>query len=444
MDEFKNLDVAGLINDDNVADFALNYRLAYNYFDDLFEGDDKFYKSSQDFLKRAKEGQASGTPYSTFNIYQDENMMLTDLKKMSYLNSQPIQDKLNSLGLHVTQRPGFVGITIKNTIRTSHEASQNGPVVHELARVYMKYDPELTEDEAIAKANKHMEGYQNTTVNDAQSYITFEEWIRRVAGRGQLNKYMPLIERIMDRSKPLRVDDIKTFVQVQKNFYYDMTYNDKINTYAPRQIKNAEFVLVPRFIEGTDLEKVYNLMKEHGIDQLNTEETSKAGKAGVLTLFDEETGEVTDAHIQDFNNHVEDYKETYSYNFLYTQQETPQHMNAENKAAIQIMKKIVDNIPDTGTIGEVKKEFFKLYVANIKDSFNSLVKELNIPTNEDGSIKLDANGNIEGLNMKLFFNKLRKECLRQGLDSNILEFLLLMKIVLILNLEELILLCLHI
>ena len=422
MDEFKNLDVAGLINDDNVADFALNYRLAYNYFDDLFEGDDKFYKSSQDFLKRAKEGQASGTPYSTFNIYQDENMMLTDLKKMSYLNSQAIQDKLNSLGLHVTQRPGFVGITIKNTVRTSHEASQNGPVVHELARVYMKHDPELTEAEAIAKANKHMEGYQNTTVNDAQSYITFEEWIRRVAGRGQLNKYMPLIERIMDKSKPLRVDDIKTFVQVQKNFYYDMTYNDKINTYAPRQIKNAEFVLVPRFIEGTDLEKVYNLMKDHGIDQLNTEETSKAGKAGVLTLFDEETGEVTDAHIQDFNNHVEDYKETYSYNFLYTQQETPQHMNAENKAAIQIMKKIVDNIPDTGTIGEVKKEFFKLYVANIKDSFNSLVKELNIPTNEDGSIKLDANGNIEGLDMKLFFNKLRKECLRQGLDSNILEF----------------------
>lgn len=422
MDEFKNLDVAGLINDDNVADFALNYRLAYNYFDDLFEGDDKFYKSSQDFLKRAKEGQASGTPYSTFNIYQDENMMLTDLKKMSYLNSQAIQDKLNSLGLHVTQRPGFVGITIKNTVRTSHEASQNGPVVHELARVYMKHNPELTEAEAIAKANKHIEGYQNTTVNDAQSYITFEEWIRRVAGRGQLNKYMPLIERIMDRSKPLRVDDINTFVQVQKNFYYDMTYNDKINTYAPRQIKNAELVLVPRFIEGTDLEKVYKLMKEHGIDQLNTEETSKAGKAGVLTLFDEKTGEVTDAHIQDFNNHVEDYKETYSYNFLYTQQETPQHMNAENKAAIQIMKKIVDNIPDTGTIGEVKKEFFKLYVANIKDSFNSLVKELNIPTNEDGSIKLDANGNIEGLDMKLFFNKLRKECLRQGLDSNILEF----------------------
>lgn len=422
MDEFKNLDVAGLINDDNVADFALNYRLAYNYFDDLFEGDDKFYKSSQDFLKRAKEGQASGTPYSTFNIYQDENMMLTDLKKMSYLNSQAIQDKLNSLGLHVTQRPGFVGITIKNTVRTSNEASQNGPVVHELARVYMKHDPELTEAEAIAKANKHMEGYQNTTVNDAQSYITFEEWIRRVAGRGQLNKYMPLIERIMDRSKPLRVDDIKTFVQVQKNFYYDMIYNDKINTYAPRQIKNAELVLVPRFIEGTDLEKVYNLMKDNGIDQLNTEETSKAGKAGVLTLFDEETGEVTDAHIQDFNNHVEDYKETYSYNFLYTQQETPQHMNAENKAAIQIMKKIVDNIPDTGTIGEVKKEFFRLYVANIKDSFNSLVKELNIPTNEDGSIKLDANGNIEGLDMKLFFNKLRKECLRQGLDSNILEF----------------------
>ena len=32
-------------------------------------------------------------------------------------------------------------------------------------------------------------GYQDTTVNDAQSYITFPEWIIRITARGQLPKY---------------------------------------------------------------------------------------------------------------------------------------------------------------------------------------------------------------------------------------------------------------
>lgn len=61
-------------------------------------------------------------------------------------------------------------------------------------------------------------------------------------------------------------------------------------------------------------------------------------------------------------------------------------MNAENKAGIQIMKKIVDNIPVNSRLYEKKEEFFKLYSANIRDSFNSLASELNIPR--------DANGNI--------------------------------------------------
>ena len=44
---------------------------------------------------------------------------------------------------------------------------------------------------------------------------------------------------------------------------------------VPRQIKNAELVLVPCLIKGTQLEEVYNMMKEAGVDQLNTIETSK-------------------------------------------------------------------------------------------------------------------------------------------------------------------------
>ena len=38
----------------------LNSANAEMSFDDLFEGDVKFYKNAQDFLKRAKEVQAGG------------------------------------------------------------------------------------------------------------------------------------------------------------------------------------------------------------------------------------------------------------------------------------------------------------------------------------------------------------------------------------------------
>lgn len=166
-------------------------------------------------------------------------------------------------------------------------------------------------------------------------------------------------------------------------------------------------------------------MKDNGIDQLNTEETSKAGKARVLEIFDSKTGEVTQKHIDDFNAHAKDYVEEYDYNHLYTQQETPQHMNAENKAGIQIMKKIVDNIPVNSRLYEKKEEFFKLYSANIRDSFNSLASELNIPRDANGNILFEPDGTIKGIDYHTFFNKLKEECMRLGLDSNMMDYVTL-------------------
>ena len=64
-----------------------------------------------------------------------------------------------------------------------------------------------------------------------------------------------------------------------------MTFDDTTKTYYPRQIKNAEFVLIPELIKGTELETLYNIMKENGIDQINTAETSKAAKKNVLTFW---------------------------------------------------------------------------------------------------------------------------------------------------------------
>ena len=450
MSEYKDLDINNLINEKNSIDFALNHRLMYIAFNDIFEGDTKFYKDTQTFLKRSKESQASGVPYGFVDTSLDlrENSTIV---QGAFLNTPEVQSRLKSIGLDVQQKTKFNGITIKNTVRTSEECKvaktypdgkvegedgilvkdlvKNSKLTLEQARDLMggpiMYDnngkPKLNADGSYRRSG----GFSNTTINDAQSYITFEEWIRRIAGRGQLNDYLPLIEAIQDESKEIPADLLKKFVQVQKNFYYDQYYDEKLNTIAPRQIKNAEFVLVPRFIRGTQLEQVYEAMKANKIDQLNTEETSKAGKARVLTIFDEKTGEVTEEHLKDFNNKAEDYREEYDYNHLYTQQETPQHMNAKNKAGIQIMKKILDNIDSNSPLHAYKEDFFNMYVANIKDSFNKLVDELKIPLDEDGNIKFDEAGNITGVDMQVFFDKLKDECMRLGLDSNMMDFVTL-------------------
>lgn len=448
-DTFKSIDVANIINDDNVADFVLNYRLMCGNFNDLFEGDTKFYKDNQTLLKRTKEDQASGVPYGFADYTTDYANEITDVA-FSELNTSGVQAEFASYKnpLNVTQRNKFRGVTIKNTIRTSEECkvatfdkdgkqlSEDGSLVKDLvknagltidqARTLIGGPIQYENGKPVIKNGvvQRKGGYQGTTVNDAQSYITFEEWVRRIAGRGKLNEYLPLIKKIQN-DEPLSVGDIDTFVQVQKNFYYDHYFDKYSKRFVPRQIKNAEFVLVPRFIKGTQLEQVYNLMKDNGIDQLNTEETSKAGKARVLEIFDSKTGEVTQKHIDDFNAHAKDYVEEYDYNHLYTQQETPQHMNAENKAGIQIMKKIVDNIPVNSRLYEKKEEFFKLYSASIRDSFNSLASELNIPRDANGNILFEADGTIKGIDYHTFFNKLKEECMRLGLDSNMMDYVTL-------------------
>lgn len=407
--------------DDNITEFILNYRLAYINCNDLFEGDSKFYKSTQDFLKRSKETQGSGVPYGIVDFTRPMfGQQFVEIPE-SYLNSPEMQAIVGKLH-NCKQFTTFRGVTVTNTIRTSIESQTL--LVDQLTNNFIKEG--IKEDVARDKAESMMNGYKNTKVNDAQSYITFEEWIRRISARGQLHKYKPLIEAILDESKPLNVQDINEFVQVQKNFYYDQYYDETTGVMAPRQIKNAEFVLVPRLIKGTELEAIYNCMVHYGIDQLNTEETSKAGKANVLTLWDKD-GNLTKEWLQDFNSNIQGAIEIYDYNYLYTQQETPQHVNAENKAGIQIMKKIIDNIDENSPkeIWEAKQRFLENYSQNIYDSFSKLMTELNVTFDEDGNIITDEYGNINGIDYNVFLNKLKDEMMRLGLDSNMLDFVTL-------------------
>lgn len=429
-------------NRDNVAAFALNNLLMLSAYDGIFEGDTKFYKDGQTVLKRAKEYQGSGIPQGISDYIESETESEHELD--CYLNNgfyeetvvdektgKKIQNKIPVQSIFkepIKLRNKFYGVTIANSVETNDKA------LKELRKVLVKQG--LDEEAAdkllygaiqvdkdgnkIVKDGEYVRrgGFTDTKVNDAQSYITFEEWVRRVAAKGQLQKYIPLIRKIQDENSVLTADDMKTFVQVQKNFYYDLWYDKRFNMEVPRQIKNAEFVLIPRFIKGTELEKVYDMMKEAGIDQLNTVETSKAANAEVLTLWDNNEKFLPD----NFVAQAKEFKQDYSYSHLYTQQESPQHMNSENKASIQFVKKIIDNLPSTDPR---KERFFKLLEQNIFESYDELMNEFDILTDENGNITLNDKGEIDHINKQVFYDKFEQELIRRGMDANMVKYVTL-------------------
>lgn len=414
----------------NITEYAMNNLLMFFNYDEMLEGSSKFYTDSQDLLKRAKECQASGVPYGIANYTPGFVPNLNEVEK-SYLNSEEVQNILDKIpDLRGTkQRNGFTAVTIANTQTT------NSKVLASLAKQLVANGATQEQADSIMygplKDNGNGEmvrngGYQNTKVNDAQSYITYPEFVRRIAARGQLKRYLPLLEKVADESKHLSAEDLNEFIQVQKNIYYDMFFDDRYNMEVPRQIKNAEFVLVPRFIRGTELAAVYNMMMEAGIDQLNTVETSKAANEEVLILWDNDGNLVPDVQETFVSKAKEAAKRNiFSYNNLYTQQETPQHMNDENKFSIQIAKKILDNITeDNKTLWALKQQYFDLLDTNISESARDFYVNFDIPIDENGNIKLE-DGELSGINRREFFSKLRDEIIRVGADSNLIDFVTL-------------------
>ena len=385
------------ITDDMFIAWALNSVTAYMSFDDIFEGDSKIYKDARTFLKRAKEVQAGGKSYGGYDlndgydapihnvkINNSEYVLVDSINNEKYL--VPRWNGTSYVKEQLKLRNGFRAITIQNTVKVKYESAKR--IKEELQNILKN---QLPEKEANDIAQRISNGYLNeTAVNDAQSYITFDEFIARKAAEGKLNDYKDIINKLLDPNVKLEDIDgreLNKFVQVLKNFYYDKTYDPHTKTYYSRQIKNAEFVLIPKLIQNTELAKLHDFMVAHDIQQVNTLETSKAGNKNVLVFWDN-NGNINENFENEFTeqHHVG----KYYYRYLYKQQDVPQHMiDARNKAGIQLMKKILDNAtPETE---DYIKQFFDSYVANIKDSFDTFINSMGWYIKDDGSIASSIN-----------------------------------------------------
>ena len=384
---------------------------------DMYGGDQSFYKNGQAILKRIKEVQASGNPFGNTDFTKNDLDTATDLYDITIKgNAVTVPYTVNGVAKRkkVVLQDKFRGVTIYNTFKASDKV-----VIDRLDNQLKKAGLDKKDRERILEPFK---GGVNT--NDAQSYITLEEWIRRITAAGELDKYAGLIQSLTDDTPIDKIDWTKfaNKVQIQKNFYYDLYYDTTVGIEVPRQVKNAEFVLIPKLIKGTELEKVYNIMTNRGIHQINTVETVKVAQHNRMTLWNND-GVLTDEALKEFDNNVFDNSELFSYNYLYRQQEVPQHMvDASNKAAIQIMKKMLDNLPNRTELNELKDKVFNNYVANIRNSFEKTCAELGIGLDDNGHIDLNSNGTIKNLNRFVFFDRFKENAQQQGVEKALLEF----------------------
>lgn len=444
MNVFNNIGIE--YNEEEVNSFLLNTANMNMNYDDLFEGDFKYYNNARDFLKRTKESQAGGEGYAAYNSQVLETEILNNKiqdgtnqteevikikTKASDENGKDVYELLVINGKQIVARNGFRGVTIYNTVKVSDYADEmQKSLYNDFIKNGMSEQVAYDKSVAIAAGYGHNQG-EKTKINDAQSYITFEEFIRRRYADGTISEYYDLINQLLDdnvKIEDINIDDINARIQVGKNFYFDKPYDSRTGTFAPRQIKNAEFVLIPKLLpKDSELIKVYDWMMKNDIGQLNTAETSKAAKKNIFTIWDGKTGEFNKNFEETFTN---DYVENYYYQYLYKQQDVPQHLvDEENKAGSQIMKKILDNIINNSDNSEHRKElvqwgkdFQNAYTANIQEKFNDFIDSMGWKYNAETKKIVNADGS-EKLNYDKFYSRAREEASRLGMDSNFFDYI---------------------
>lgn len=376
-----------------IAEMVLNYEIQYNNLNDMFFGDEAYYKDSRDTIKRNKEYQAGGLAYAGYDLYN-------------------VQKHLGD----ITVAPNKT-ISVDSSFKyiTLEDVQSSGKVLDDLKK-------QLN----IANVSKETRAFilkqfskDKSEVTDAQSFITLDEFVRRMYLRGEYDSYKDLIEALYDETKPIdnvKLGELSKKIQVQKNFYYDLEIDNDAKLANPIQIKNAEFVLIPRFLGNSELGALAKYMTDNNIGQVNFTTTEKATTNRVLEFWDSHGKFPSKEKLKQFNLDVQTKYKTGWYSNLYTQQDIPQHMDGENKAGLQIVKKLIDNIGNTPEGQSFIKDFFDNFTANIQDSFKDAASRIGVEIDAKGNVVYE--GNQAKIDNNQFISLIKDELTRRGLDSN--------------------------
>jgi hypothetical protein len=376
-----------------IAEMVLNYEIQYNNLNDMFFGDEAYYKDSRDTIKRNKEYQAGGLAYAGYDLYNVQ---------------KHLGDIVVAPNKTISVDSSFKYITLE-------DVQSGGGVITDLKKQLK-----------IANVSKETEAFilkqfakDKSEVTDAQSFITLDEFVRRMYLRGEYDSYKDLIEALYDETKPIdnvKLGELSKKIQVQKNFYYDLEIDNDAKLANPIQIKNAEFVLIPRFLGNSELGALAKYMTDNNIGQVNFTTTEKATTNRVLEFWDSHGKFPSKEKLKQFNLDIQTKYKTGWYSNLYTQQDIPQHMDGENKAGLQIVKKLIDNIGNTPEGQSLIKDFFDNFTANIQDSFKDAASRIGVEIDAKGNVVYE--GNQAKIDNNQFISLIKDELTRRGLDSN--------------------------
>lgn len=376
-----------------ISEMVLNYEIQYNNLNDMFFGDEAYYKDSRDTIKRNKEYQAGGLAYAGYDLYN-------------------VQKHLGD----ITVAPNKT-ISIDSSFKyiTLEDVQSSGKVLDDLKK---QLDIANVSKETRAFILKQF-SKDKSEVTDAQSFITLDEFVRRMYLRGEYDSYKDLIEALYDETKPIdnvKLGELSKKIQVQKNFYYDLEIDNDAKLANPIQIKNAEFVLIPRFLGNSELAALAKYMTDNNIGQVNFTTTEKATTNRVLEFWDSHGKFPSKERLKQFNLDIQTKYKTGWYSNLYTQQDIPQHMDGKNKAGLQIVKKLIDNISNTPEGQSLIKDFFDNFTANIQDSFKDAASRIGVEIDAKGNVVYE--GNQAKIDNNKFISLIKDELTRRGLDSN--------------------------
>lgn len=376
-----------------IAEMVLNYEIQYNNLNDMFFGDEAYYKDSRDTIKRNKEYQAGGLAYAGYDLYNVQkhlgNIVVSPNKTIS------IDSSFKYITLEDVQSSGKVLDDLKKQLDIANVSKETR------AFILKQFSKDKSE------------------VTDAQSFITLDEFVRRMYLRGEYDSYKDLIEALYDETKPIdnvKLGELSKKIQVQKNFYYDLEIDNDAKLANPIQIKNAEFVLIPRFLGNSELAALAKYMTDNNIGQVNFTTTEKATTNRVLEFWDSHGKFPSKEKLKQFNLDIQTKYKTGWYSNLYTQQDIPQHMDGENKAGLQIVKKLIDNIGNTPEGQSLIKDFFDNFTANIQDSFKDAASRIGVEIDAKGNVVYE--GNQAKIDNNQFISLIKDELTRRGLDSN--------------------------
>ncbi len=350
-------------------EFVLNQYIANIEQQNLFFGNTSLYKNSDDGNKRAPQVTAMGI-------------------------NRNIEGSFNAITIK------SIKLKSNNAIRNKEEISKLSEQAKEINNILLKYESEI---------------------NDAVSYITLDEYYKRLVGQGEGRKYKELYNNLKN-NLPVNEKSLIDFMNPLKEFYFGMNYDNLVGFTVPVQVKNATGVLIKQYIKGSQLEQLYDIMMKDKIHQVNVESATKSGTKDIMNIADKD-GNI----LQDKLDNLKTIINPLYYKDLRLQLDVPDHIRDEhNKKGIQITKNILNNINDSTiyNIGdysltgkEIKDTLFDLEHENIKESAYKLLKRLGVKFDKEGNPIENDKGFID-IDEEKLKEILESEIESRGLSDN--------------------------